>query len=433
LADQKLPIPVPWVRDRAANREVSLTTYEQLHRPRAADAGWFRKVLVGLTCRQDEACAEAVPEAFGLSASSVSRRFIRASARHLQTLCERRLDRDEFVAVVLDGKTFAEDAMVIALGLTLQGQKQSLGFVQTATEDERVCAAFLRELLTRGLRIDHGLLCVIDGAKGLRKAIQTVFGAQALVQRCQGHKRENVVRSRPKAQHAAWRRRLQQADERPTYAEARATLGRLRQEPWGLNVSAVASLDEGLEETLTRHSLGLFPILGVSLKTTNCLESLNAQLGPLTDKVDHWRTSDQKQRWVASALLLIEPRLRRIKGYRHLPQLRAALQAKIGKAERVRELAWHEDCLEAASEFQLRMGLTGGVGLAMYFANIALIRLFISHRAPSTLIDDTWEQTAGKGIVPNWVSVLGLVGTGFVPSGLIVALLLFFGLLANRA
>ena len=96
----------------------------------------------------------------------------------------------------------------------------------------------------------------------------------------------------------------------------------------------MASLDEGLEETLTLHSLGLFPMLGVSLKTTNCLESMNAQLGQLTNKVDHWRTSDQKQRWVASALSLIEPRLRRIKGYRYLPQLRAALQAKSGKAER---------------------------------------------------------------------------------------------------
>ena len=80
-ADQTLPIPVPRVRDRAANREVSLTTYEQLQRPRAADAGLFRRILVGLTCRQYAACAEAVPEAFGLSASSVSRRFIRASAR----------------------------------------------------------------------------------------------------------------------------------------------------------------------------------------------------------------------------------------------------------------------------------------------------------------------------------------------------------------
>ena len=329
LADQKLPIPVPRVRDRVANREIPLATYERLQVPRAADAGLFRKVLVGLTCRQYAACAEAVPAAFGLSASSVSRRFIRASARHLQTLCERRLDGDEFVAVVLDGKTFAQDALVIALGITVQGQKKILGFVQTATENESVCAAFLRALVARGLRVAPGLLCVIDGAKGLRAAIQTVFGSQALVQRCQWHKRENVVRYLPKAQQAPWRRRLQQAYERPTYTEARTALGRLRQELRTHNLSAAHSLEEGFEETLTLHRLGVFPVLGVSLKTTNCLESLNAQLGQLTDKVDHWRTSDQKHRWVASALLLIEPRLRRIKGYRHLSQLQMALRTEI--------------------------------------------------------------------------------------------------------
>lgn len=329
LADQKLPIRVPRVRDRAANQEIPLGTYARLQHPRAADAGLFRKLLVGLTCRQYAACAETVPQAFGLSASSVSRRFIRASARHLQTLCERRLDQDEFVAVVLDGKTFAADTMVIALGITLRGQKKILGVVQTATENASVCAAFLRTLVARGLRVEAGLLCVIDGAKGLRTAIQTVFGAQALVQRCQWHKRENVVRYLPTAQQAAWRRRLQQAYEQPTYAEARAALGRLRHELRRVNLSAVASLDEGLEETLTLHRLGVFPMLGASLKTTNCLESLNAQLGQLTDKVDHWRTSDQKHRWVASALLMIEPRLRRIKGYRQLPQLRAALQGEI--------------------------------------------------------------------------------------------------------
>ena len=86
-----------------------------------------------------------------------------------------------------------------------------------------MCAAFLRTLVKRGLRLEPGLLCVIDGAKGLRTAIRTVFGAQALIQRCQWHKRENVVRYLPKTQQAAWRRRLQQAYERPTYAR----LGRL--------------------------------------------------------------------------------------------------------------------------------------------------------------------------------------------------------------
>ncbi|CAI4034181.1 transposase [Nitrospira tepida] len=329
LLDQKLPITYRRVRNRFRNVEVALPTYQALGDPRAADAGLFRKVLHGLSCRRYEACAEAVPEAFGLSASSVSRRFMRASARQLRKLSERRLEQDEVVVLVLDGKTFADDSMVLALGVTRQGEKKILGFVQTATENEPVCAAFLRDLVTRGLRTDQGLLCVIDGAKGLRKAIQTVFGRQAVVQRCQWHKRENVVRYLPKGHQAPWRRRVQQAYERPTYTDARAALLRLRQELRTINLSAVASLDEGLEETLTLHRLGLFGTLGRSLKTTNCLESLNAQLGQLTDKVDRWRTSDQKHRWVASAVLAIEPRLRRIKGYRHLTQLQEALQRDI--------------------------------------------------------------------------------------------------------
>ena len=317
------------MRDLRQNAEVPLPTYQRLQVPRQADAGLFRKVLLGLSCRDYEACAEAVPEAFGLSPSTVSRRFIRASAKQLQALQERRLENYDLVALILDGKTFAEDSMVIALGITLTGEKVVLGFVQTATENERVCAAFLRELVERGLKTAQGLLCVIDGAKGLRKAIQTVFGSQAMVQRCQWHKRENVLAYLPKSQRATWRRKLQAAYERPSHAEAKAALGRVRQELRLVNESAVKSLDEGFEETLTLHRLGVFPRLGVSLKTTNCLESLNALVGQRTDKVDRWRTSDQKQRWLAAALLDIEPRLRRIKGFRALPLLRTALQAEL--------------------------------------------------------------------------------------------------------
>lgn len=329
LLDQKLPITYQRVRDRRQQREIPLRTYQQLQEPRAADAGLFRKLLHGLSCRQYAPCAEAVPEAFGLSPSTVSRRFIRSSAKQLQALCERRLDPYDVVVLLLDGKTFAEDEIVIALGITVTGEKVLLGFVQTATENEPVCAAFLRELLDRGLQIEDGLLCVIDGAKGLRKALQTVFGPQAVVQRCQWHKRENIVRYLPTGQQAAWRRKLQAAYEQPTYVLAKAALLRRRAELRLLNASAVTSLDEGFEETLTLHRLGLFGALGISLKTTNCIESLLSQVGAYTDKVDRWRTSEQKHRWVASALLSIEPRLHRIKGYRHLPLLREALKREI--------------------------------------------------------------------------------------------------------
>lgn len=329
LADQKLPITYQRVRDRRRKTEVPLTTYQRLQVPRQADAGLFRKVLLGLSCRNYGGCAEAVPEAFGLSSSTVSRRFIRASARQLQALQERRLDTTDVVVLLLDGKTFAEDRMVIALGITLTGEKVILGFVQTATENETVCAAFLRELVERGLRVEQGLLCVIDGAKGLQKAIQSVFGDHGIVQRCQWHKRENVLAYLPQRQRASVRRKLQAAYEQPTAEAATRALGRLRQELRLVNESAVTSLDEGLDETLTLHRLGLFPQLGVSLKTTNCLESLNALLAQRTDKVDRWRTSDQKQRWLAAALLDIEPRLHRIKGFRALPLLRTALHTEL--------------------------------------------------------------------------------------------------------
>ncbi len=103
----------------------------------------------------------------------------------------------------------------------------------------------------------------------------------------------------------------------------------MRAEQVLLNASAAASLDEGLEETLTLHRLGIFQELGTSLKTTNALESIHARVESRTAKVDHWRNSEQKQRWLATALLDLEPRLRRIRNYRALPLLREALRRQL--------------------------------------------------------------------------------------------------------
>ena len=329
LADQKIPIEVPRVRDRLRNQEVPLPTYERLQAPRTLDTGLLHKVLGGLSTREYERCAEAVPEAFGLSASTVSRRFKRASARKLQELSERRLEGYDLVTLLLDGKTFAEDEMVTAVGVTITGEKVLLGFVQTATENRKVCAAFLRELVERGLRVDLGLLVITDGAKGLHAAVREVFGTAALLQRCQWHKRENVLAYLPDRHRATFRRKLQAAYDQPTYDKAKRALGKVRAALILLNVSAASSLDEGLEETLTLHRLGVFQQLGTSLKTTNALESIHARVESRTAKVDHWRNSEQKQRWLATALLDLEPRLRRIRNYRALPLLREALRRQM--------------------------------------------------------------------------------------------------------
>ena len=171
---------------------------------------------------------------------------------------------------------------------------------------------------------------VIDGARGLRSGVLTVFKGQVLIQRCQWHKRENVISYLPRAEQKGWRQRLQRAYQRPTYEEAVKDLKALRQELAGVNQSAAASLDEGFEETLTLHRLGVFPLVGRSLKTTNVLESVNALAEQRCGRVDHWKNSSQKHRWLATTLLEIESRLRRLLGYQHLPLLRAAIQKDLG-------------------------------------------------------------------------------------------------------
>jgi transposase-like protein len=231
---------VPRVRDRATGHEVPLGTYEYFQTPRALDVGLFRRVLGGVSCREYEAAAEAVPEAFGLAKTSVSRRFIRASARS-GSLAERRLDDAEWLVLVLDGKTFVQDAIVMALGVTRTGEKRLLGLVQTASENKRVCAAFLRDLEERGFRAPAGLLVILDGAKGLRAAVREVFG-DVPVQRCQWHKRENVVSYLPQHEQPVWRRKLQAAYAHASYADAKRALQRLGRELAIVNESAARAV-----------------------------------------------------------------------------------------------------------------------------------------------------------------------------------------------
>jgi len=329
LADQKLPIPVPRVRNVETQTEVPLHSYQALQIPRHLDEGLLRRILKGLSCRQYGVCAEAVPEAFGLSSSTVSRRFIQASTRKVRQFQERSLDNYDLVALFVDGKTFADEEMIIALGVTIQGEKIPLGFVQAATENERVCRLFIDTLIQRGLRYEEGLLVLIDGAKGLYNALTKALKGYVVLQRCQWHKRENIVSYLGPDEQRRFRKKLKDAYDQPTYKEAKKALERLKPELALFNQSALHSLEEGFEETLTLHRLGMMPFLKMSFRTTNCIESLNSQIAQLTDNVKRWKNARQRHRWLAAALLDIEPRLRKVKGMRFLPLLRQAIQTEL--------------------------------------------------------------------------------------------------------
>ena len=328
LAGQRVPIRVPRIR-RVAGGEIPLRSYAALHDEGAVNDRLLTRVLYGISYRNYEAAAEAIPGAIGLSGSTVSRTFIQASAAKLREFHERDLSDEDVVAIVLDGKTFAEATMVIALGITLTGDKRFLGFVETDTENAQVVTPFLRSLLERGLDVSQGVLVILDGGTGLRAAVRKAFRRRAVVQRCQWHKRENVVSYLAKTERPLWRQRLQRAYQRPEYEETVAALTQLHDELEERNQSAAGSLAEGLDETLTLHRLGLYGVLGRSLKTTNCLESINALVEERCAKVDRWQNSSQRHRWLATALLEIEPRLRKVMGYRHLPTLRDALQREL--------------------------------------------------------------------------------------------------------
>jgi putative transposase len=339
LGDQKVRVIVPRVRNRKTGQEVPLQSYQRLQSATVIDHLALQRVINGISTGKYEKAALSVPETFGIKRNSVSKRFIRASAKKLAALNDRDLSGYDIVAMFLDGKHFSTDhEIVVALGVTLTGEKVILGMVETSTENYVVCRDFIRGLVNRGLRVEDPILCIIDGGKGIHKGLKEVLGDQAVIGRCQWHKRENVLEYLPKGRRDEFRRKLQGAYEQPTYDEAKKQLNKIKAELRGINLSAVNSLEEGFEETLTVHRLGLFEKLGTSFKTTNAIENVNHQLAIYTDRVCYWKNSEQRQRWVATALLETEPRLRKVRGYQHLPQLRSAMAQFVGKQHARAEL-----------------------------------------------------------------------------------------------
>ena len=331
LRDQKFPIKVPRVRDVDLNQEVPLNTYGRLQTPFDDNKGALLRLLHGLSTHKYDESVSLATEAFGISASNLSKNFKRGSADKLKEMQERSLKDRDIVVIFIDAKRYADDGLMVALGVTIDGYKVILGIEQMHSENTRATEQWLDRLIERGLKFESGILFVVDGSKGIRKAIERKFSDYAMMQRCRWHKQENVVAYLDDSQKVIFRRRLQEAYSKTTYKEAKAALETLHHELENVNISAANSLREGLEETLTIHHLGLSPELAKSLSMTNCIESVMSQMGQYTDKVDRWHNSDQILRWTATALLDIEPRLNRIIGYRYLNILRTKLLENVKK------------------------------------------------------------------------------------------------------
>jgi transposase-like protein len=323
---QKVPVERPRVRTMD-NQEVRLGSYEMFHRGEPLTETVWEKLMLGLSTRKYGQAVREFREAYGLEKSAISEHFIEASRAKLQEMMERRLDKTRLCALMIDATPFEGQHMVVALGIAQDGKKVILGIRQGATENATVVGELLGDLINRGLDFTEPRLYVLDGGKALSAAVKKYVGESVAIQRCQVHKRRNVLDHLTDEQKPAVARKLNAAYATEDYAAAKQALNTLHRELMDLNPSAARSLGEGMEETLTVHRLHVPMQLRKTLASTNVIESAFSIVERVCKNVKRWNDGDQRERWVGSGLLVAEKQFRRIIGHKQIPVLLRELES----------------------------------------------------------------------------------------------------------
>ena len=325
---QKVPIQRPRVRS-TDDQEVRLGSYEMFHRGEPLTETVWEKLMLGLSTRNYGQAVRQFAEAYGLEKSAISEHFIEASRTKLKEMMERKLGQVRLCALLVDATPFAGQQMVVALGIKQDGQKMILGIRQGATENTTVVGELLGDLVNRGLDFSEPRLYILDGGKALPAAVKKYAGESAPIQRCQVHKRRNVLDHLTDEQRPSVAKKLNAAYGLEKYDAAKEALNQLHRELMDLNPSAARSLNEGLEETLTVHRLQVPLPLRKTLACTNVIESAFSIVERVCSNVKRWHGGDQRERWVGSGLLLAEKQFRRIQGYKQIPTLLRELESLV--------------------------------------------------------------------------------------------------------
>jgi len=323
---QKVPIQRPRVRT-VEDKEVRLGSYEMFHRGEPLTETVWEKLMLGLSTRKYGQAVREFTEAYGLEKSAVSEHFIEASREKLKQMMERRLDKMRLCALLIDATPFEGQQMIAALGIGEDGRKTILGIRQGATENATVVGELLSDLVERGLDFTQPRLYVLDGGKALTAAVKKHAGESAAIQRCQVHKRRNVLDHLTDEQKPGVARQLNAAYVLEDFDAAKQALQALHRELMDLNPSAARSLGEGMEETLTVHRLHLPVQLRKTMASTNVIESAFSIVEQVCRNVKRWHGGDQRERWVGSGLLVAEKQFRRVQGYKQIPMLIRELES----------------------------------------------------------------------------------------------------------
>ncbi len=323
LGGRKVGVVRPRVRGIAGG-ELALPTWAAFAGEELLSDQTMACLLAGVSTRNYETTLEPVGDdlsASSTSRSAASRRFVARTAKALAELMAKDLSGLSICALFADGIEEGDHLMVCAIGVDTEGRKHLLGLREGTTENKAVCASLLSDLIGRGLDFSRGILCVIDGGKGLRAAVREVFGLLGLVHRCRVHKRRNVLDHLPKETQPIVGRKLDAAWAKADPALALAALKALATWLEADHPGAAASLREGMEETLTVTRLGLPAALTRTLSSTNPIESAFSVAREVMGKVKRWRDGAMVVRWTAAGLEVAQSKFRRIKGFREMPIL----------------------------------------------------------------------------------------------------------------
>ena len=328
LGGRRIPISRPRVRG-VEGGEGSLPWFEWATDRDPLNLRTLEEVAVGVSMRNYARALETLPPDVAersVTKSSVSRRFVALTKVKLREWLSRPLGDWDLRVVMIDGVHFKNRILLICLGIETDGTKHVLGLREGTTENATVGRSLLRDLIERGLPSDRAMLFVIDGGKGIHKAIVETYGRLAKIQRCQVHKKRNILEHLPEERHATVNRLINQAYLDTEDADlALRQLQQLASSFEESYPSATASVLEGLDETLTLKRLGIHGALYKTLRSTNPMENLNGTVGYHTRNVKRWRNGLMIQRWVAMALTEAEKKFRRIRGCSSMKHLIAAL------------------------------------------------------------------------------------------------------------
>jgi len=324
LAERQLRVQRPRLRDKNG-REVNVPAYERL-RDDANVGARVRDILVaGVSTRRYAAVLPEAAGTVGVSKSTVSRRFIEASAAQLAALNERSLAELAVLVIFIDGIVVSGHHIIAAVGVDEAGDKHLLGLALGASENALVVKDLLRGMIERGLDARLSYLFVIDGGAALRSAIDEMFGQRAHVQRCRTHKLRNVLERLPKTE-AAQTKAVMMAAYKLAPKDGMAKMKKQAQWLEREHPDAAASLLEGLHETFTVNALGLPPTLMRCLCTTNIIENPNGIVRRTSRRVTRYRDANMALRWSAAGFLEAEKSFRKIQGIKDLWILKAELK-----------------------------------------------------------------------------------------------------------